>query len=272
MSKNLIEEKGRFDEIQEAKKIESERLKELYGITENARTLEALLLAQKKQEEEFKEEMGKKRDELEKEINTKKENWKKEQEEHELRKKEQERVLKVEREREGEEHKYQIKIRNQKDKDEYEQRKLQMERELETRQKEVEVDIEKRLENIKKQEEELNELRKIKANYEKEIKSAVEATKTNITKELETKYEYEAQLKEKDSNATIELLKQTIGSLKEKLSEKDKIMGSMEKQVGTAHLQSQELAKKVVEGVASASNIKNILGAQDFEKNKVGEK
>ena len=48
LSKNLIEEKGRFDEIQEAKKIESERLKELYGITENARTLEALLLAQKK--------------------------------------------------------------------------------------------------------------------------------------------------------------------------------------------------------------------------------
>lgn len=40
----------------------------------------------------------------------------------------------------------------------------------------------------------------------------------------------------------------------------------MQKQVSTAHLQTQELAKKVVEGVASSTNLKNILSNQNFEK------
>ena len=73
LSKNLIEEKGKFDEVQEAKKIESEKLKELYDIESNAKTLEALLLAQKKQEEEFKQKIEAQRLEIEKDIAIKKE-------------------------------------------------------------------------------------------------------------------------------------------------------------------------------------------------------
>ena len=94
------------------------------------------------------------------------------------------------------------------------------------------------------QENELNELREVKKNYDKEIKSAIETTKSGVVKELETRYKYESQLKEKDSNSKIELLKQTIESLNEKLNEKNKLIESMQKQVSTAHLQTQELAKK----------------------------
>ena len=173
LSKNLIEEKGKFDEVQEAKKIESEKLKELYDIESNAKTLEALLLAQKKQEEEFKQKIEAQRLEIEKEIAIKKELWKKEQEEHDAKKIEQEKLLKIDRDRENEEYKYQVKIRNQKDKDEYEQKKLQLERELKLKQKQADDDIEKRVENIKLQENELSELREVKKNYDKEIKSAM---------------------------------------------------------------------------------------------------
>lgn len=257
LSKNLVEEKIKLDEIQEAKKIESDNLHDLYEIKTNAKTLEALLISQTKQKEIYEEEVALRKKELENNIVDKKIKWDKEQEDYDIQQKEKIRLLKIEKAREEDEYLYKIKIRDQKDKDDYEQKKIKIERELEQKQKQVNDDISQRLVAIKGQEEELKELREAKKYYEKEIKDAVETVKSETTKQLETRYKYESQLKVKDSDATISLLNQTIISLKEKLHEKEKVLESMQKQVGTSQLHSQELAKKVVESVSSVASIKN---------------
>lgn len=265
LSKNLVEEKIKLDEIQEAKKIESDNLNDLYEIKTNARTLEALLISQKKQKEEFEKEIEQRKIELEKDIAAKKLRWDKEQDDHNIQEKEKARLLKIEKAREEDEYQYKIKIRDQKDKDDYEQKKIKIERELEQKQKQVNDDISQRLEVIKGQEEELKELREAKKHYDKNLKDSIEITKSEITKQLETRYKYESQLKAKDSDATISLLNQTITSLKEKLSEKESVVESMQKQVSTSQSHSQELAKKVVEGVSSVTSMKSAFINQNSE-------
>ena len=167
LSKNLVEEKIKLDEIQEAKKIESDNLNDLYEIKTNAKTLEALLILQKKQKEEFEKEIEQRKIELEKDIAAKKLRWEKEQDDHNIQEKEKERLLKIEKAREEDEYQYKIKIRDQKDKDDYEQKKIKIERELEQKQKQVNDDISQRLAAIKGQEEELKELREANKHYEK---------------------------------------------------------------------------------------------------------
>ena len=265
LSKNLVEEKIKLDEIQEAKKIELDSLKDLYEIKTNAKTLEALLILQKKQKEEFEEEIGQRKIELEKEIADKKIKWEKEQEDHCIQEKEKIRLLKIDKAREEDEYHYKIKIRDQKDKDDYEQKKIKIERELEQKQKQVNDDISQRLEVIKGQEEELRELKEAKKNYDKDLKDAVGTAQFETTKQLDTRYKYESQLKAKDSDATISLLNQMILSLKEKLTEKEKVLSSMQKQVGESQSHSQELAKKVVEGTSSVANMKNAFINQNSE-------
>ena len=265
LSKNLVEEKIKLDEIQEAKKIESGNLEDLYEIKTNAKTLEALLISQKKQKEVFEEEIERRKIELERDIADKKIKWDKEQEDHNIQEKEKIRLLKIEKAREEDEYHYKIKIRDQKDKDDYEQKKIKIERELEQKQKQVNDDIGRRLEAIKGQEEELKELREAKKSYDKDLKDAAETAKSETIKQLEIRYKYESQLKAKDSDATISLLNQTILSLKEKLAEKEKVLESMQKQVGASQSHSQELAKKVVEGVSSVTSMKNAFINQNSE-------
>lgn len=251
MSKSLVEEKVKLEEIQEAINIESSNLKDLYEIKVNAQTLEALLISQKKQKELFEQEMGSCKAELEAEISDQKSNWKKAQEAYAVQQQDKLKLLQTEQVREAEEYQYKLKIRDQRDKDEYEQKKLKLERELEAKQKQVEEDLNQRIATVKLQEEELKSFREAKESPAKELQEAIETTRAKTFEQLETKYKYDSQLKAKDTEATISLLNQTISFLKEKLTEKEKAIATIQAQVATAQLQSQDLAKKVVEGVSN---------------------
>ena len=59
------------------------------------------------------------------------------------------------------------------------------------------------------------------------------------------------------------LNKQTIASLEEKLKEKQANVNEMSKQVYNAQTQSQELAKKVVEGAAQNRGFTNALESKE---------
>ena len=253
LGKSLMEEKVRFDELREARSIEEEKLKELYEITTNAKTLEALLLAQKKKEEDFEKNISKAKEEFEKEITQQRERWDKEKLEREIIIKDEKDLREKSKKREEDEYNYKLQIRNQKDEDEHQQKKLQIERKLESMRNEAALEIENKLKDIKEQEQEIKELRAIKQNYDTAIKVSVDDAKSSITKELETKYKYEAELNAKESQSKIELLTQTINSLSEKLSEKDKVITYLEKNIEKAHSQSQDLAKKVVDSISKVN-------------------
>jgi hypothetical protein len=160
---------------------------------------------------------------------------------------------------------YQKKLKEQKDKDQYELRKANLEKELESKKKTVEEALSVRENEIAIREQELKDLREVKKNFDTYLQEKILETKNRITKELEQKFKFESTLKSKETEGEISLLKQSISSLEDKLKEKQKIIEDISKQLILAQTQSQDLAKKVIEG---RSELKRYY---DFEKNNLKE-
>lgn len=260
-------QKEKLETVQSAIRIESERLKDLYDIQENAKTLEVLILAQKQKKELFEVEMQEKKQALDSEMSEKKHAWEKEKLVYENAQKEQEQALKQKRKREEEEYQYQMAIKVKKDADEYEAKKISLERDLGEKHNQAHLDISKKYEDLKKQDDDLKSLRDAQKNYEHEIQTVRITVKEQTQKDLDLKYKFESELKDKDHEGKISLLTQEIRSLKDKLSEKEKTIEFLHTQVSTAQLQSQDLAKKVVEG--GASHLKtSFLPQQSEDKDK----
>ena len=83
LSEQLIRESQKLRELQEAIKIEKENLEKTKAIKVEIDTLENLIEAQKLQKENFEEETVQQEDEFRKTMQSKKDAWKREQEEYE---------------------------------------------------------------------------------------------------------------------------------------------------------------------------------------------
>jgi hypothetical protein len=248
LGKNLVNEQEKLNNLQSAILFEESRLKELYSIVANANSLEALMLAQKKQKEDFENFVKIERIQFDEEITQKRLKWDKEKQDYEILEKERLDQREKKRKREEEEYEYQKKLKEQKDKDQYELKKANLEKELESKKKTIEEALSIRENEIVAREQELKDLREAKKNFDTYLQEKILETKNQLTKELEQKFKFESTLKSKETEGEISLLKQSISSLEEKLKEKQKIIDDINKQLILSQTQSQDLAKKVIDG------------------------
>lgn len=181
LTNQLVIERDKLDGLQEAIKIETKKLEETYEILANANSLETLILAQKKKQEDFEKELLEKRIVFENEMFEKRKVWAYEQEIYEVKKRE--------RERSEEEYEYQQKIKQQKDLDQYETRRATLERGLEEKKQNIEKSLHDREAVLSAQEEELSELREASRNFTEKLKTQIEEAKAMVAKELEKQYE-----------------------------------------------------------------------------------
>ena len=247
----LLSEREKLSNLQEAIKIQDKYLKDAHEITINTNSLEALLLAQCQKKEEFEEWVNSAKERFSNEISEKKQSWQKEQQQYESEQKEKREFEKKERKRQGEEYEYQLKITRQKEEDEYQQKKLLQERELEEKRKTLESECADRESSIITKEQELEDLRKYKEQAEKNLASAVEKTAKQIREELQERFKNEFLIKNKEFESEIALLKQNIQFLESKITDQEKSITSLNKQLSESNIQSQDLARKVIEGNAN---------------------
>jgi len=193
---------------------------------------------------------------------TQRETWKNERHIYENKKKEEEEQRKISLQRAEEEYKYQLNLQRKKDKDAYEIKRASLENELIEKRREVEQDLLMRTTAIAEQEEEIKELRKAKQSSGEILQQTIEKTKKEQAALLEKNYKYEVSLRGKETIGKIALLEQQIHSLKEKIEEKQRLMEGMSKHLEAAQRQTQDLAKKIVEGMSSSSHLKP-LGMQE---------
>ena len=259
LGKNLLNERTKLSDLQEAIATQQARIKDTHEIMVNANSLEALLLAQKKKKEEFEQWIEAEKEKFRSEMTEKKSTWAKEKQEHEQTQKEKIDLQKREWKRLEEEYEYQRKILEQKDNDEHQLKKQLLERELEDRKKKLEEEFALRESAISAQEQELGSLRKLKDESEKTLKEHVESARKQLTTELEQKYKFTSELKQKETDAENGLLKQNIKFLEEKLQEKNKTIDILNQQLVSSQTQSQELAKKVIEANSRIREINNNL-------------
>jgi len=273
LSENFASEFRKFEELQQAIKIEKQQLEDLYQLSANTDSLAAMLLAQKEKKEQFEQEMVTRKAEFEEKIRTEKERfdfeiaekraqWKKEQELYAAQTKEALDEKKKSQAREDEEYQYNLKITRKKETDQYEEKKQKLEKELADKKAAFEKEFAERETKIQEAEAELKDLRIKNAAFPAELEKAVTAAAKAVSERLETQFGFEKELKEKETVGELKLKDQIIGTLNAKIKDMEITIKELSQKAITAETSVKDIAIRAIESSSKPYFI---------EKNKEGQ-
>lgn len=179
-------------------------------------------------------------DNLQKEIAQVKQDWSREQKQHELEFVQQKDQEELDRKREQETYQYNTNLSRKRTEDEFQDRKLSWEKDLAQRKAE--------LENQKK---ELEELRKLSAGFNEQKEKAVKEALDTQEKILTEKINQEKKLREQEIKAEKDILTLRISNLETDNTRLNKEIEILKRSLEEATRQVKEIAVKVIESGSS---------------------
>jgi hypothetical protein len=220
--------------------------------------LAALLMAQKVKRDEFEASLAAKRltfeqqlesdkQQLDGEIQQKREQWKKEKTVAELQTKEENEVLKKKREREEEEYTYNLQLLRKKEADTYQEHKLKLDKELTDKKTSFDADIAVREAKVTEAEAELKLLRQKAETFPNELDKAVASAVNAATEKYQTEYGFAKELTAKQMEGEMKLKEQTIQTLQAKIQDLDAIIKELTTKATTAEASVKDIAIKAIE-------------------------
>lgn len=180
-------------------------------------------------------------DNLQKEIAQIKQDWAREQKQHELELSQQRAHAEVERKREEETYQYSTSLTRKRAEDEFEDKKLAWEK-----------DLSQRKEELAKEKQELEHLRKMSADFEGQKESAIKETEVLLDKKLTEEFETEKKLREQEIKAEKEILGLKIANFEAENSRLNKEIEILKRSLDEATRQVKEIAVKVIESGSQA--------------------
>jgi len=258
ISDGLEEEVSKFNQIKKAIEIKDEELKELYEIERSAETLAALIEAQNKKREEFESEMTVRKEELNREIITTREEWEKEKKEHEAEIKERDAAEAKRREREKEEYNYTFKREQLLAKDKFEDEIAKAEKEIQVKKEQMEKDLAEREKAVAEREQELAELQKKVSAFSDELKEAVNKAVEETTERIMLEAKNKEELMKREFEGERNVLKTRIESLEKTVKEQSVQIASLSGQLEKAYQKVQDIAIKSVEGSSNITTFANL--------------
>ncbi|MCL4386339.1 MAG: hypothetical protein M1475_02510 [Actinobacteria bacterium] len=258
ISDGLEEEVSKFNQIKKAIEIKEEELKELYEIERSAETLAALIEAQNKKRQEFELEMTVRKEELNREIITTREEWEKEKKEHEAEIKERDTAEAKRREREKEEYNYTFKREQLLAKDKFEDEIAKAEKEIQMKKEQMEKDLAEREKAVAEREEELAELQKKVSAFSDELKEAVNKAVEETTERITLEAKNKEELMKREFEGERNVLKTRIESLEKTVKEQSVQIASLSGQLEKAYQKVQDIAIKSVEGSSNITTFANL--------------
>ena len=244
---NLTAEHKKLAEIQEAINIEKKHLEELYGISTNADSFAAILLAQNESREKFEEERKATKEAFENEMSETKVNWGKEKSEKETLLKEEKEQNQKAKKREEEEYTYNLQQKRKKETDGYELNKLQQEAELKEKKLILEKEFAEREKEILENEKEFAGMKKASEQFPKELEKAVKEAIVETEARLNTEYKYEKNLTTKEAEGTINLKDLQISTLETKIKEMESQLKSASQKADVSEKSVKDIALKAIE-------------------------
>jgi len=175
-------------------------------------------------------------DTLQRDISQTREEWLKEQKDHEAAVVERDRQIEVERKREEETYRYEFALRMKKAEDEFADKQTKWDKELLVRKEEIRQDRE-----------ELEALRKTVASFEAEKEKAVKEATILLQKELNTAFGTERKMREQEVKADKELSSLKIESLSQEKAKLEKEVASLKSSLEAATRELKDVAVKVIE-------------------------
>ncbi len=243
LSEQILCEFEKLANLREAITIEQKHLQDLYQINDTANTLSVLLQTQEQQKEQFKLEMEQTKQASEEDMTVEKSHWHEQRTQLELDYKEQKDILGKTRKREEEEYIYTLELNRRKEIDEYNNKKATTEKELSELKN-----------NLLKQEADLIEKGKnydaLKMQVEQtpiQIKEAVSSAEGLLRTQISQQYEYETQLKQRESEGVLKLKEQSINYLEDKIKGQEIIIKELTEKADLATQQVQSIACRALD-------------------------
>ena len=261
ISDRLEAEVNKYRGIRNAIEFKEKELHELYEIEKSAMALAALIESQNQKRQTFESEMAAKKEALNQEIETLREEWEKEKNDYETAVKERDVQEKKRREREKEEFEYAFKREQKLAKDKFEDDKVKLEKEIQIKKVQMESELKEREKIIAERENELVELRNKVSSFPKETDAAVSKAVNEITQKLNLEAKNREELQKKDFVGEKNVLTTRIEALEKMVKEQNEKIAKLSQQLEKAYQQVQDIAVKTIEG---SSNIMPFASLQQW--------
>jgi len=247
LSGKLVEEVERLSTVREAVALERAELERLHKIDVAATALDQLV-----------QDYAREKERLETEIGEQRAAWEQESQAAERERKEQEDNLKKARAREIVEYEYKKNLERKKAQDKYEEDQRLLEKKNKERQETLEKSWQQREAALKEQEQELQRLRKEAQEFPENLKTESEKAAALAAKAAEQRSEQEILLLKKEAETEKRLSSLQVKTLEETIARQAAHIAALEKQVGEAKQQVQDIAVKAVEGASGAKALAHI--------------
>jgi hypothetical protein len=242
LSEKLAQENSKLDELNRAIEIETQNLKELQQIRVIADILDILTQEHQEKLKTLEQDTNSKQEALEKEIAQTRKDWQQEQETHAESVKTFNELLAKERALEAEEHQYKLENTRKFNTDAFEAKKRQQARQIEESNQEKEKNWSEREKILSANKSLFTEYQQKIAAFPAELEEAVKKGREEAIKETSQKAKVEADLFEKEWEATKQSYELKIQSLEETIQKQIEQIEGVSSQLQTALKQAQDLA------------------------------
>ncbi len=242
LSDKLAKENSKLDELNRAIEIETQNLRELQQIRVVADTIDILTQEHQEKLKTLEQDTNSKREALEKEIGETRKSWQQEEQLHTESVINFNNVLVKYRALETEEYQYKLENTIKINTDVYEAKKRQQERQIEESNQEKEKNWSEREKIIYANKSLFTEYQQKIAAFPTELEEAIKKAREEAIKETSQKAKVEADLFEKEWDATKQSYELKIQSLEETIQKQVEQMEEITSQLQTALKQAQDLA------------------------------
>jgi len=247
VSGKLVAEVERLNSIREAVGLETRELERLHKIDIAATAIDHLAQDYQLQKQN-----------LEAEISAQREAWEAEELARAREQKEYEDNLKKQRQREVEDYEYKKALERKKAQDRYDEDVRLLEKKNKEKQEELDKSWKQRESALKEREEEWARLQKEVAEFPARSKKEMDLAVAGAVKSAEQRFEQQAILLKKDSEADRKLAELQVKSLQEAVARQSAEIEKLQAQLEEAKRQVQDIAVKAIEGASGAQALSHI--------------
>lgn len=247
ISAKLVEEVNLLASVREAVALERKELERLYKIDVAATSVDQLV-----------QDYARQKQELETEIAAKRAEWQEETCATERDRKEQDEALRKQRQREIDEYEYKKTLERKKAQDKYDEEIRLQERKNKEQQEALEKGWQQREGALKEAENELIRLRKESEELPARLKKEAQAAAAEAAKSTAAQFEQQILILKRDAETERRVYELQLKALEESASRQAAQIGTLEKQLGEAKQQVQDIAVKAIEGASGARALSHI--------------
>jgi len=247
LSEKLTEEVTLLATVQEAVALERAELERLHKIDVAATALAQLV-----------QDHAREKERLDAEMSAQRKAWQDESARSERERKEQDEALKKQRQREIDEYDYRKTLERKKAQDNYDEDNRIRDKKNHEKQEALEKSWQAREAELKEQEGELARLRREVEAFPALLQKDVDAATQAARKEAEGQFEHQIVLIKKEAEAEKRLAELRVQTLEEALVRSTSQIATLERQLGEAKQQVQDIAVKAIEGASGSQALSHI--------------